>query len=111
MVGLARAVVNVTLPSGSLLTWDDQTKTATIQPRKPGSEPSVYFVTEVPILNGRAFLFEKPDGTYYLTTVADGQFVLDHECACKGFASHGHCRHADAAVAIADRTVSMVVGC
>lgn len=102
------AAVNVTLPNGSLLTWDEQAKTATIQARNPGAKADVYLVTETPILHGRVFLFSKPDGSYYVVTVADGQFVLDHECDCKGFASHKHCKHADAAVAISDRMASMI---
>lgn len=108
MVDTAVGIVNVTLPNGSQLTWDYLAKTATIQGRNPGAQPDIYGVQETPCSHGRSFIFTKEGGAFYRVIVADGQRSLDHECTCRGFLVHGHCKHADAAVAIAERTVSMV---
>lgn len=66
-----------------------------------------YAVEEFRADGGRGFRFTKPSGESYAVFIADERtadagFAFD-SCECLGFLRHGHCKHHDAARAIADR--------
>ena len=48
---------------------------------------------------GRGLLLHKHDGTSYAVNLSG----TDSECDCKGFASHGHCKHCESLLALQQR--------
>lgn len=71
-----------------------------------GNNRSVYSVKGFPADFGRGFQFAKlanpkdPGPTTYEVLIGDG--FEPNRCDCKGHASAGHCKHVDAAIAIAN---------
>jgi len=73
-----------------------------------------YLITEFVVEGGRAFRFEKLKGGTDREAASYDVFIADERtadaglafdsCECRGFLRHGHCKHHDAARAIADRT-------
>jgi len=55
-----------------------------------------YTVESIPADYGRRLLLFKEDGTSYAVRLSGP----DSECDCKGHASHGHCKHVDALLAL-----------
>lgn len=96
--------VSVTLPDRkSSIRWFPDLRLVVIRKGKVGA---IYRVREFPVVNGRGFQFvrlatEEEDGAYRVQ-LANGQETIDHECSCRGFGLHRHCKHVDTAVAIVD---------
>jgi hypothetical protein len=58
-----------------------------------------YFLEPIPADHGRGLLLHKHDGTSYAVLLAG----TDSECDCKGFESHGHCKHVESLLALQQR--------
>ena len=56
-----------------------------------------YTVEPLPADYGRGLLLTKPDGQSYHVNLAGA----DSTCDCKGFESHGHCKHTESLLALA----------
>jgi SWIM zinc finger len=50
-----------------------------------------YALEPIPSDFGRGLLLHKPDGTSYAVNLSGP----DSTCDCKGFESHGHCKHCE----------------
>ncbi len=79
----------------------------TIRQKRPPE--AGYSVAEFAADGGRAFRLEKLDAGSdateegYEVFVGDGQSGEFSRCCCKGFERFGHCKHVEAAQALADR--------
>ena len=49
--------------------------------------------------HGRGLLLHKPDGSSYAVCLSGP----DSQCDCKGFESHGHCKHCESLLALQQR--------
>src|SRR5262245_64681507 len=58
-----------------------------------------YTLEPIPADHGRGLLLHKADGTSYAVLLSGP----DSECDCKGFESHGHCKHVDSLLALLQR--------
>src|SRR3954468_13339619 len=59
-----------------------------------------YFLEPIPSqMGGRAFLLHKHDCTSYAVCLSG----TDSACDCKGFESHGHCKHVESLLALQQR--------
>src|SRR4051794_40180102 len=59
-----------------------------------------YFLEPIPSqMGGRAFLLHKHDCTSYAVNLSG----TDSTCDCKGFESHGHCKHVESLLALQQR--------
>src|SRR5262249_46291745 len=67
----------------------------TVRPRA-GDTLDTYCLEQFAANGGRGFLLFKPDRTSYATCLAGNDGV----CDCKGFASHSHCKHVEALLAL-----------
>jgi hypothetical protein len=55
-----------------------------------------YTLEPIPSDFGRGLLLHKPDGTSYAVNLSGP----DSSCDCKGFESHGHCKHCESLLAL-----------
>ena len=64
-----------------------------IRQERPRSADLVdaYTLEPIPSDFGRGLLLHKPDGTSYAVNLSGP----DSTCDCKGFESHGHCKHCE----------------
>ena len=58
-----------------------------------------YTLEPIPSDHGRWLLLHKHNGTSYAVCL----YGTDSECDCKGFASHGHCKHVESLLALQQR--------
>src|SRR3954470_1098735 len=61
-----------------------------VRPRA-GDTIDAYTLEPIPSDHGRGLLLHKQDGTSYALLLSGP----DSECDCKGFESHGHCKHVE----------------
>src|SRR5262245_59388816 len=69
-----------------------------VRPRA-GDAVDAYTLEPIPSDHGRGLLLHKHDGTSYAVCLSGP----DSECDCKGFESHGHCKHVDNLLALQQR--------
>ena len=56
-----------------------------------------YFLEPIPSqIGGRGLILHKHDGTSYAVCLSGP----DSTCDCKGFVSHGHCKHCESLLAL-----------
>src|SRR6266498_3699980 len=58
-------------------------------------QTDTYTLEPIPSDYGRGFLLHKPEGTSYAVLLSGP----DSTCECKGFESHGHCKHCESLLA------------
>src|SRR5215468_2445520 len=63
---------------------------------KAGDAIDAYTLEPIPSDHGRGLLLHKHDGTSYAVCLSGS----DSECDCKGFESHGHCKHCESLLAL-----------
>jgi len=66
---------------------------------KTREQTDAYTLEPIPSDFGRGLLLHKHDGTSYAVNLSG----TDSECDCKGFASHGHCKHVESLLALQQR--------
>ena len=67
------------------------------QQGKQAPQTDVYYLEPiVSQTSGRGLLLHKHDGTSYAVLLSGP----DSECDCKGFTSHGHCKHVESLLAL-----------
>ena len=64
-----------------------------------GDQTDAYTLEPIPSDFGRGLLLHKHDGTSYAVNLSG----TDSECDCKGFESHGHCKHVESLLALQQR--------
>ncbi len=69
-----------------------------VRPRA-GDQVDAYTLEPIPSDYGRGLLLHKHDGTSYAVNL-NGP---DSTCDCKGFESHGHCKHCESLLALQQR--------
>ena len=70
--------------------------------QRQGNQPEqidVYYLEPIPSDHGRGLILHKHDGTSYAVCLSGP----DSECDCKGFESHGHCKHVESLLALQQR--------
>ena len=67
----------------------------TVRPRA-GDTIDTYTLESIPADHGRGLLLHKPDGTSYAVNLSGP----DSTCDCRGFDSHGHCKHISSLLAL-----------
>src|SRR2546421_1487433 len=85
------------------LTTTDAGTSALVIRQKQGNraeQVDAYFLEPIPSqMGGRGLILHKHDGTSYCVRL-DGS---DSSCDCKGFVSHGHCKHCESLLALQQR--------
>ena len=66
---------------------------------KAGDQIDAYTLEPIPSDHGRGLLLHKHDGTSYAVLLSGP----DSTCDCKGFESHGHCKHVESLLALQQR--------
>ena len=69
-----------------------------VRPRA-GDAIDAYTLEPIPSDYGRGLLLHKYDGTSYAVNLSG----TDSTCDCKGFDSHGHCKHCESLLALQQR--------
>jgi len=67
--------------------------------RRTRGQLDSYTLESIPSDLGRGLLLHKHDCTSYAVCLSDP----DSECDCKGFESHGHCKHVESLLALQQR--------
>jgi hypothetical protein len=70
----------------------------TVRPRA-GDTIDAYTLESIPADHGKGLLLHKPDRTSYAVRLSGP----DSSCDCRGFDSHGHCKHTSALLALQQR--------
>ena len=66
---------------------------------KTREQTDAYTLEPIPSDFGRGLLLHKHDGTSYAVNLSGP----DSTCDCKGFDSHGHCKHCESLLALQQR--------
>src|SRR5438067_9766084 len=83
-----------------LLTTDGKAVLVIRQPRPRSADlVDAYTLEPIPSDFGRGLLLHKHDGTSYAVNLSGP----DSTCDCKGFESHGHCKHCESLLALQQR--------
>jgi len=69
-----------------------------VRPRA-GDTIDTYRLESIASDHGKGLLLHKPDGTSYALLLSGP----DSTCDCKGFDSHGHCKHCESLLALQQR--------